>query len=79
MSGSIVWTEEEAQYLRALLAWRPSKAEGEVHPTPEAEAPVGQFRFLIIGGGGCGKTSILSRVNNPTPMSSLHAYVVMMG
>ncbi|EMR61408.1 putative ras family small gtpase protein [Eutypa lata UCREL1] len=49
MSGSIVWTDEEAQYLRAVLAWRSSKAQSENHPTAETKAPIGEFRFLIIG------------------------------
>ncbi|KAK7749165.1 hypothetical protein SLS62_008345 [Diatrype stigma] len=68
MSGSMVWTEEEAQYLRALLAWRPSKAETESYPTAEkTKAPVGELRFLVIGAERCGKTSILTRFAEGTP------------
>ncbi|RYP33163.1 hypothetical protein DL767_004867 [Monosporascus sp. MG133] len=49
MRGSIVWTEEEARYLRALLSWRPGKAEIEMQPAPEIKTPVGEFRILIVG------------------------------
>ena len=59
----MVWTDEEAQYLRALLAWRPSKADGEKYAAMDTRKPAGEFRFLVIGARGCGKTSILTRVN----------------
>lgn len=78
MSGSIVWTEEEARYLRALLAWRPSKAETEKYATAEkTKAPVGEFRFLVIGAERCGKTSILTRVNDASTSNITSCVVVV--
>ncbi|RYP45545.1 hypothetical protein DL768_008137 [Monosporascus sp. mg162] len=52
MRGSIVWTEEEARYLKALLSWRPGKTEVEVQPAPEIKTPVGEFRILLLGAKG---------------------------
>ncbi|RYP04317.1 hypothetical protein DL764_004510 [Monosporascus ibericus] len=49
MRGSIVWTEEEARYLRALLSWRPGKTGVEMQPAPEIKTPGGEFRILILG------------------------------
>ncbi|RYP11630.1 hypothetical protein DL765_007678 [Monosporascus sp. GIB2] len=61
MRGSIVWTEEEARYLRALLSWKPGKTEVEMQPAPEIKTPVAEFRVLVLGVKRCGKTSILTR------------------
>ncbi|KAI1109008.1 P-loop containing nucleoside triphosphate hydrolase protein [Nemania sp. NC0429] len=61
--GSMILSEEEARYFRALLAWRPSDEEGPAaKKTAAPERPLaGYFRVLILGSKGCGKTAILTR------------------
>ncbi|KAI1333710.1 P-loop containing nucleoside triphosphate hydrolase protein [Xylariaceae sp. FL0016] len=58
------WTNEETQYYRALLAWEPKKEEPVKPQAVDRRPPVGEFRFVIMGAEGCGKTSILERVRN---------------
>jgi SpoVK/Ycf46/Vps4 family AAA+-type ATPase len=71
---SIVWTEEETHYLRAVMSWESMRPEDidkrrrrkEIHRVMSRPAvpkpPVGEFRILVIGAKGTGKTSILTRV-----------------
>lgn len=67
---SIVWSEEESNYLRALLAWEEpipdsvlNRRLGEARSKPaERKRPVDEFRVLVVGAKGTGKTSILTRV-----------------
>ena len=57
-------SEEEKRYFRALLAWKPSDAEGLTKKRAAPERPLaGHFRVLILGSKGCGKTAILTRVS----------------
>ncbi|KAI0185142.1 P-loop containing nucleoside triphosphate hydrolase protein [Xylaria flabelliformis] len=59
---SMILSEEEKRYYRALLAWEPSDAEKYTKQEAVPERLVaGQFRILILGSKGCGKTAILTR------------------
>ncbi|KAI1167777.1 P-loop containing nucleoside triphosphate hydrolase protein [Nemania serpens] len=59
---SMILSEEEVQYFRAILAWRPGDEEGLVKKRAVPERPLaGYFRVLILGSKGCGKTAILTR------------------
>lgn len=83
--ASIVWTEEEKRYLRAMLRLdflessatselrraltmrRPNGGTGPASPqnhirNNDSKPPAGEFRVLVIGAKGTGKTSILTRV-----------------
>ncbi|KAJ8111368.1 hypothetical protein ONZ43_g5639 [Nemania bipapillata] len=61
--GSMILSEEEKRYFRALLAWKPSDAEGLTKKRAAPERPLaGHFRVLILGSKGCGKTAILTRL-----------------
>ncbi|KAI0879109.1 P-loop containing nucleoside triphosphate hydrolase protein [Hypoxylon argillaceum] len=61
--GSMILSEEEKRYFRALLAWQPSDAEGFMKKKVAPERPLaGHFRVLILGPKGCGKTAILTRL-----------------
>jgi hypothetical protein len=74
MVNSLVWTAEEAKYLKAVLRWHDStsdekrarRAEEEAsrrrRRQQEQEKPAGEFRVLVIGARGTGKTAILTRV-----------------
>ncbi|KAI1091909.1 P-loop containing nucleoside triphosphate hydrolase protein [Rostrohypoxylon terebratum] len=76
MDDLMVLTREEARYFLALLSWEPSDEdekdededgnediqENSRNPIQSAE----QFMFLVLGGKGCGKTSILERFCNGT-------------
>ncbi|KAI1501503.1 P-loop containing nucleoside triphosphate hydrolase protein [Biscogniauxia marginata] len=76
--GSMVWSEEEARYFRALLSWDPSKAVDDSVKTPSLlhkKPHAGEFRVLIIGAKGCGKTSLLTRFCQGTfPRSPEHQH-----
>jgi GTPase SAR1 family protein len=65
-TNSIVWSEEETRYLKALLTFNPGTEEEAKRKkvVEEQQQPVGEFRVLFIGAKGCGKTSILTKVNN---------------
>ncbi|KAI8953474.1 P-loop containing nucleoside triphosphate hydrolase protein [Xylaria longipes] len=59
---SMILSDEEKRYYRALLAWEPSDAEAHTKQKVAPERPVaGQFRVLILGSKGCGKTAVLTR------------------
>ena len=64
---SFVWTDEEASFLKAVLRWQDREAEAARRKAAiEAERrkkTVGEFRILVVGAKGCGKTSLLTRVN----------------
>jgi Cdc6-like AAA superfamily ATPase len=62
--GSMILSEEETRYFRALLAWEPSNADDLVKKKPlvPERSLAGEFRILILGSKGCGKTAILTRV-----------------
>lgn len=66
--SSMIFTDEEARYLRAVLKWQEKLPEDNVTSwmlngmrIPEKK-PVGEFRILVIGAQGVGKTSILTTV-----------------
>jgi hypothetical protein len=68
---SIVWSEEEASYLKAMLAWdepipdsilNRRLGEASRKPPVERKRAVDEFRVLVVGARGTGKTSILTRV-----------------
>ena len=68
---SIVWSEEEASYLKAMLAWDEPIPESILNRRlgessrkrpVERKRPVDEFRVLVVGARGTGKTSILTRV-----------------
>ncbi|KAK4113946.1 hypothetical protein N656DRAFT_608115 [Canariomyces notabilis] len=83
MVNSLVWTAEEAKFLKAVLRWQasapPSEDEKRRRLWAEEDAmrrrrqqqqaqakPVGEFRVLVIGGRGTGKTAILTRFGQDT-------------
>jgi polynucleotide 5'-kinase involved in rRNA processing len=74
-ADSIVWTEEESSYLRAVMSWESMKPEDIqrrktllMKAEKNAKPPVGEFRILVIGAKDTGKTSILTRVRkHPLP------------
>ncbi|KAI1179148.1 P-loop containing nucleoside triphosphate hydrolase protein [Nemania sp. FL0916] len=60
--ASMILSDEEKRYFRALLAWCPSDEEGLLKRRTTPDEPVaGRFRVLILGAEGCGKTAILTR------------------
>jgi hypothetical protein len=76
MVNSFVWSAEEAKYLKAIFRWqetapssdeerRRRQAEEDERRRQEEQKPVGEFRVLVIGGRGTGKTAILTRVRTP--------------
>ena len=76
--GSIIFSDEEARYVKVLLRWQDStfdheKAKRELKGLLEAKAeaqrkqPVGELRILVAGAKGTGKTSILTKVNPDPP------------
>lgn len=66
--NSMIFTEEEARYVKAVLKWQEKPPEDKVaswmrNGLRMAERkPVGEFRVLVIGARGVGKTSILTTV-----------------
>ncbi|KAH6631031.1 hypothetical protein B0J18DRAFT_455135 [Chaetomium sp. MPI-SDFR-AT-0129] len=70
MVNSLVWSAEEAKYLQAIFRWQettgPSEDERrrrheEERRRLEEQKPAGEFRVLVIGGKGTGKTAVLTR------------------
>ncbi|KAG7288616.1 hypothetical protein NEMBOFW57_004970 [Staphylotrichum longicolle] len=78
MVNSVVWTPEEAKYLKAIFRWqettstlddekrRQQAEEAERRRQQEQQKPAGEFRVLVIGGRGTGKTAILTRFGKGT-------------
>ena len=70
--GSTVWTDEESQYIKAMLNWkekpehldsaRSSRVLLGSAPETALRQPVGEFRILVIGAKAVGKTSIITKV-----------------
>lgn len=63
----MIFSDEEAKYLRAVLKWqeRPlddNRASWMLGLRVPERRPVGEFRILVIGAKGVGKTSILKKV-----------------
>ncbi|CAK7227388.1 hypothetical protein SBRCBS47491_006552 [Sporothrix bragantina] len=63
--GSMVWTSDEARYLKAIFSWQDrfddEQDGGNRVQTAAARACVGDFRVLMIGAKGVGKTALLTR------------------
>ncbi|KAK3370207.1 P-loop containing nucleoside triphosphate hydrolase protein [Podospora didyma] len=79
MVNSRIWTAEEAKYLKAILQWQESPRsddekkkrqasveEAERKRQKQQQQPTGEFRVLVIGARGSGKTSILTRFGQGT-------------
>ncbi|MBE3043539.1 hypothetical protein IMZ48_13400, partial [Candidatus Bathyarchaeota archaeon] len=78
----IVWTPEERRYLRRLLNHDFLTSTDEIRrvltnrrlngaPASIKKKPVGEFRILVVGARGAGKTSLLTRVSeSPRPPTS---------
>ncbi|OIW23689.1 P-loop containing nucleoside triphosphate hydrolase protein [Coniochaeta ligniaria NRRL 30616] len=77
--GSYVFSDEEAQYLKRVLSWQDSSnprreearrraalANRQIEAEERREKPVGEFRILVIGAKGTGKTAILTRFGQDT-------------
>lgn len=64
--GSMVWTSDEARYLKAIFTWQDrfddEQDGGNRVQTAAARACIGDFRVLLIGAKGVGKTALLTRV-----------------
>jgi phage terminase large subunit-like protein len=81
MVNSLVWTADEAKYLKAIFRWQESNAsledekrrrEAEDAARREREQkPAGEFRVLVIGGRGTGKTALLTRVSTLSSLDLL--------
>jgi hypothetical protein len=76
--GTTVFSDDETRYLKAVMKWQDTiSAEEEKRARLVAAAEraarkakqqaVGEFRILVIGARGTGKTSILTRVRPPLP------------
>ncbi|KAI3397217.1 hypothetical protein diail_11096 [Diaporthe ilicicola] len=66
--ASMIFTDEEASYLRAVLKWQEKPPDDKRASwmlglrLPEKKKPVGEFRILVMGAKGVGKTSLLTKV-----------------
>ena len=63
--GSMHWTDEEAKLMKAIFTWEDTEAAKNRPPKPDT---VGEFRILVIGAKGTGKTSVLTRVRSLVAM-----------
>ncbi|KAI7777325.1 hypothetical protein LA080_003777 [Diaporthe eres] len=62
--ASMIFSDDEAKYLRAVLKWQEKNPEDNRASWMlglRAPKPVGEFRILVIGAKGVGKTSILKK------------------
>ncbi|KAK4131347.1 hypothetical protein BT67DRAFT_353453, partial [Trichocladium antarcticum] len=79
MANSIVWTAEEAKYLKAIFRWQGSADDGTRARLAEDAStkrrkeqqgkPAGELRVLVIGARATGKTAILARLGQGTAPS----------
>jgi hypothetical protein len=66
--ASMIFSDDEAKYLRAVLNWQEKPPDDKRAGWmlglrgPERK-PAGEFRVLVIGAKGVGKTSILKKVS----------------
>lgn len=63
--ASMIFSDDEAKYLRAVLKWQEKPSDdnrASWMPGMRTPRPVGEFRTLMIGAKGVGKTSILKKV-----------------
>jgi GTPase SAR1 family protein len=66
-----MWSNEETKYLQAVLQWQGAPPEEEKRMRRDIgngdrmteTKPAGEFRVLVVGAKGVGKTSILTRVS----------------
>lgn len=84
MVNSLVWTAEEAKYLKAIFNWQETTScddderrrceQEEALRRKQQQKPAGEIRILVVGGRGTGKTAILTRVRFPFPISLYRAF-----
>ncbi|KAK3327805.1 P-loop containing nucleoside triphosphate hydrolase protein [Cercophora scortea] len=76
MVDSLVWTDEEARYIKAVFRWKDADDDAAARRTErrrhEQQKPAGEFRVLVVGAKGTGKTSILTRFGQDTFPSEAH-------
>ncbi|KAK4236432.1 ras-related and estrogen-regulated growth inhibitor-like protein [Achaetomium macrosporum] len=81
MVYSLMWTAEEAKYLKAVLHWQETASSDDEKKQRQAEEdarrgqeqqrqPAGEFRILVIGDRGTGKTALLTRFSQGTFQAS---------
>lgn len=83
----MIFSDEEVKYLRAVLKWQEkppddNRASWMLGLRMPEKKPVGEFRVLVIGAKGVGKTSILKKVSkgwdqNVDLFSSYYVAVVL--
>ncbi|KAK4104172.1 hypothetical protein N658DRAFT_444058 [Parathielavia hyrcaniae] len=82
MVNSLVWTPDEANYLEAIFRWqdtaaspqdeeRRREAEDAARRAQEKK-PTGEFRILVLGARGTGKTALLTRFGRGTSHGETH-------
>lgn len=65
--ASMIFSDDKVKYLRAVLKWQEKNTDDNRASwmlglrSPEKK-PVAEFRILVIGSKGVGKTSILKKV-----------------
>ncbi|KAJ4306179.1 hypothetical protein N0V88_000975 [Collariella sp. IMI 366227] len=66
MPISLVFTADEAKYLKAILRWQAApddeRKRQEEERRRQQQKPAGEFRILVVGGRGTGKTALLTRL-----------------
>lgn len=75
--NSLIFSEEEARFLRLVLKLaekpvddnRASWMINGLHVPEKMNQPYGEFRILVIGGQGVGKTSLLTKVRRADLLS----------
>lgn len=81
--ASMIFSDEEVKYLRAVLKWQEkppddNRASWMLGLRMPEKKPVGEFRVLVIGAKGVGKTSILKKVSQVLSQSGdlINSYYV---
>ncbi|KAK3684886.1 P-loop containing nucleoside triphosphate hydrolase protein [Podospora appendiculata] len=78
MVDSFVWTDEEARYIKAVFRWKDADDDAARRQTEhrrheqQQQKPAGEFRVLVVGAKGTGKTSILTRFGQHTFPGEAH-------